>query len=155
MSTNRVNQIVDRLVEPGPLTAERFATLLGVPLTAGEVNPSWETYTFKLAGGPFAGGELRLNTAADGALLILEPREPPGLGEADVDRATLGARLGARPNPHIPPEGVDTEHFQRGAAKVAVQWTHTSRRLRSLVLNWEPPAAARPPATGEETKPGS
>jgi hypothetical protein len=147
MSTETVNQMVDRLVQAGALTAERFAALLGAPLQPGEMNPFWKTYTFELAGGPFAGGELRLNTAGDGALLILEPRDPPGLGQGDVDRAAFGPRLSRRPNPRIPPEGIETEYFQMDGVQVATQWTHTSRRLRSLVLKWPAPAQA-PAAAG-------
>jgi hypothetical protein len=155
MSAETVNQLVDRLVRAAPLTTESFAALLGAPLTPGESNPAWKTYTFVLAGGPFARGELRLNAAGDGALLILEPRDPPGLGEADLNPAALGQSLGVRPNPHIPPEGVDTDYFQNGAVQVAAQWTHTSRRLRSLILKWDPPSASVSPTTGEETEPAA
>ena len=48
------------------------------------------------------------------------------------------------PNPRIPPEGVETEYFQRGNVEVAAQWWRTSRKLRSLVLKWAPPASAAP-----------
>ena len=136
MSKAMVTQMVERLVEAGPLTAEGFTARLAAPLTAGERNPFWHTYTFALAEGPFAGGEVRVNTAGDGALVILKPREPAGLDAADVDRAALGARLGMRPNLRIPPEGVETEYFQKGGVEVATQWTRQSRRLRRLVLKW-------------------
>ena len=62
MSTETVNQIVDRLVQTEALTLERFAAQLGVGFQNGEINPFWQTYTFALDTGPFAGGELRLNT---------------------------------------------------------------------------------------------
>ena len=154
MSAETVNHVVDRLVQAAPLTTDRFAALLGAPLKPGETNPFWNTYTFELAEGPFARGELRLNAAGNGALLILEPRDPPGLGEGDIANAALGQRLGMRPNPHIPPEGIETEYFQKDGVKVAAQWTQTSRRLRSLVLTWEPPAAgAQAPAA--EIEPGT
>ena len=146
MSAETVNQLVDRLVQAAPLTTERFAALLSAPLKPGETNPFWNTYTFELAEGPFARGELRLNAAGTGALLILEPRDPPGLGEGDILSAALGQSLGMRPNPHIPPEGIETEYFQKKGVTVAAQWTQTSRRLRSLVLTWEPPPAAIPTA---------
>ena len=58
-----------------------------------------------------------------------------------MNRAALGARLGAEPNPQAPPEGIDTEYFQRDGVRVALEWTHTSRRLRSLVLEWAPVGA--------------
>lgn len=139
MNTDTVNQLVDRLVQPGALSAARFADLLGTALTPGEANPYWQTYTFTLAAGPFSGGELRTNTAGTGALLILEPRDPAGLGREDVDRAALGTRLSIEPNPDVPPEGLITETFQQGKVQVALQWTTRSRRLHSLVLEWPAP----------------
>jgi hypothetical protein len=142
MSSQTVNQLLDRLIQPGALTAERFAALLGAPLKPGETNPYWKKYSFELAEGPFARGELRLNTAADGALLILEPRDPPGLGPDGIDRAALGPSLGMLPNPDIPPEGTLSDYYQVGGVQVILQWTARSRRLRNLVLKWEPPATA-------------
>jgi hypothetical protein len=148
MSANTVNQLLERLVHAGALTEERFSALLGAPLKPGESSPFWQGFTFELMGGPFARGELRLDTAGDGALLILEPRDPPGLGQGDVDGAALGPRLGMQPNPHIPPEGIHTETFQKDGVQVALQWTSRSRRLHSLVLEWQPPAAAGTPPAG-------
>jgi hypothetical protein len=142
MSTISVDQIISRLTEAGPLEANRFAKLLGATLRPGEDNPFWRFFTFDLADGPFGGGELRLSSDGDRALLILEPRSPLGLGVADVDRTKLGAPAGMLPNPRIPPEGVDTEYFHQSGAHVAVQWTHVSRRVRSVVLKWEPKPAA-------------
>jgi len=142
MSTETVNQVVERLVQAGPLTEMRFAALLGATFQPSEMSPFWRGFTFELAEGPFARGELRLNTGEDGALVILEPRDPPGLGRGDVDRAALGTRLGMRPNPNIPPEGVDIEYFRKDAVQVTVEWTRNSRRLRSLALEWEPPTTA-------------
>jgi hypothetical protein len=146
MSTDTINQLVERLTETGPLTLERFSAQLGVTFEAGESNPFWSTYTAELPGGLFARAELRLHTSNTGALLILEPRNAPGLAQADVDTASLGEPLGMRPNPRIPPEGIESHYYRRGDARVTLQWTSTSRRLRSLVLEWEPPAAEGAPA---------
>jgi hypothetical protein len=148
MNSMPVNQVVDHLTEAGPLTPERFSQKLGVALASGEVNPYWNFFTFELPAGPFARGELRLNTDGNAALLSLVPRDPPGLTVANVDRAALGPRTGMRPNPSIPPEGIETEYFQRGNVEVATQWWRTSRKLRSLVLKWAPPASAAAPTTG-------
>ncbi|MEP7358936.1 MAG: hypothetical protein ABI847_16925 [Anaerolineales bacterium] len=142
MSGETVNQLVERLIQPGPLTAERFARLLGAPLKPGERNPYWTTHTFELAEGPFAGGELRLSAAGDGALLILQPRDPPGLGRADLDRSAWGPTLGMLPNPDIPPEGTLTDYYKKDGVELAAQWLSRSRRLRSLVLKWEPAGGA-------------
>jgi hypothetical protein len=129
--------MVNHLVRAEPLAPGTFEGLLGASLQVAEESPFWKRYTFELHEGPFSHGELRLNTPGNSALLILEPRDPPGLGESDVDRKKLGPRLGMRPNPRIPPEGIETEYFQKEGVQVATQWTHGSRRLRSLVLRWE------------------
>ena len=146
MSAETVNQIVARLAQPGPLTLEEFAARLGAPLAPSVDNPSWAFYSFQLAGGPFAGGELRLNKAGTAALLSLEPRDPPGLTAAALDAAAWGPRLSLLPNPHIPPEGADTEIYGLNGVRVSAQWLHTSRRLRRLVLEWPLPDGAGPAA---------
>ena len=144
MTVETITQMVERLAQAGPLTAERFAARLGARLRPAEANPYWETLTFELSNGPFARGEVRLKATGDGALLILEPRHPPGLGRADMDRAALGAPLGLAPNPQIPPAGVVTEYFQKNGVRVAAEWTSDTDQLRSLVLKWEPPQASSP-----------
>jgi hypothetical protein len=142
MSPLTVNQLVDRLAQPGPLELNRFAALLGASLAPAGDNPYWTFYTFALPEGPFARGELRLNRAASAALLILEPRDPPGVAEADLDTRAWGPVRNLLPNPRVPPEGVDTEEYAQDGVKVSAQWTHTSRRLASLVLEWAPRPAA-------------
>ena len=142
MATETATQLAARLAHTAPLTAERFTAALGADLHAAEMNQFWQTYNFQLPEGVFAYGELRLNAAGDGALLILEPRDPHGLVEAEVDRAALGRRRQMRSNPNIPPEGIDAEYFEMNGVAVIAQWTVRSHRLRSIVLKWE-----RPPAT--------
>jgi hypothetical protein len=135
-----VNALIERLVQARALEAGPFGDLLGVDLKPTESNPYWTFYPFKLADGPFSGGELRLKATGDGALLILDPRDPPGLGEDDIDRQALGERLGMVPNPRIPPEGIESEYFEIGVVRVAIQWTRTSRKLAGVILEWTPPS---------------
>jgi hypothetical protein len=138
-----VNELVARLAQPGPLAAARFAALLGTPLTPLDENPDWTFYSFTLPDGPFAGGVLRLSTDGDAALLSLSPRDPPGLTEADVDTAAWGPRRDAVPNPRLAPEGGDTLTYQLDGVTLSTLWTHTSRRLLNLALEWPgaPPEA--------------
>lgn len=145
MTTKTINQIIERLSECRPLSPERFAELLAVGMTPGAHNPYWMFFSFKLSDGAFVGGELRISAGGDRALMSLKPRDPPGLTASDVDKSTLGKRLGIVPNPHIPPEGADTESFAHEGVEIGLQWTHASRRLRSVVLKWEPRASPVPP----------
>ncbi len=144
MTTKTINQIIERLVACHPLSAVRFSELLSVELTAGAHNPYWMLYSFEMGDGAFVGGELRLSVDKDRALMILRPRDPPGMTTSDVDKTALGSRLGIAPNPNIPPEGADTEYFARDGVEIGLQWLHTSRRLRSVVLKWEPRISAEP-----------
>lgn len=138
MNDAGVNALIERLVQVRALEAGPFGDLLGVDLKPAESNPYWTFYPFTLADGPFSGGELRLKATGDGALLILDPRDPPGLGEDDIDRQALGEGLGMVPNPRIPPEGIESEYFNIGGVRVAIQWTQTSRKLAGVIIEWEP-----------------
>ncbi len=139
MARESVSQFVARLVQPGPLNAERFATQLGATLTRLDENPDWKFYTFVLPGGPFAGGVLRLSTDGAAALLCLSPRDPPGLTEAEVDQAAWGPPRSALPKPRIPPEGADLLAYQLEGVTLTTLWTHTSRRLVNVALEWPEP----------------
>jgi hypothetical protein len=156
MAAQTVNDLVARLTQPGPLEAARFETLLGANLTAAPDNPAWSFYTFELPGGPFAGGELRLNKNKPAALLILTPREPNSLTQAQLDTAAWGPRVSFRPNPHIPPEGADTYTYQVDGVNVSAQWHSASRRLRHLVLVWREPSLVgrTPPPNGGPARGG-
>jgi hypothetical protein len=140
MSDLAVNALIDRLVKVDALDVEHFGDLLGVDFKQADTNPFWTFYEFGLDAGPFSEGELRLNAAGDGALLILDARDPPGLGMDDIDREPLGPRQGALPNPRILPEGLDTEIFEVDGVTVSIQWTHTTRKLTSVILEWTPPS---------------
>ena len=137
MAADRVNSLVAQLAQPTRPDAARLAAVLGAVLTPSPDNPYWAFYTFTLGQGPFAGGELRLSKTGAGAWLLLNPRDPPGLGEAEVDRAGWGPLVSLLPNPRIPPEGADTEVYELGGVTISVEWLHTSRRLRSLALEWQ------------------
>lgn len=138
-SLHTVNEMVNRLAQIGPLSVEAFADLLGASLPVGDDNDYWTFHPFALASGPFGRGELRLSKAGNAALLILEPADPPGLNEDELDTTGWGEAVNLAPNPHIPPEGTDTYEYDVNGVKTSVQWTHQSRRLRNLVLEWSPP----------------
>lgn len=139
MGGDSVNRLVARLAQPGPLDAERMASLLGTPLQPSDEDTDWAFYKFELPDGPFAGGVLRLSRAGDAALLSLAPRDPPGLTEADLDSTAWGPRRDAVPRPRLSPEGADRLTYQLGGVTVSTLWTHTSRRLLNLALEWPAP----------------
>ncbi len=139
MAGDTVTQMVARLVAPGALDAERFASQLGTMLVRSDENPDWVFYTFDLSDGPFGDGVLRLKRTGDGALLSLSPRDPPGLTETELDISAWGLRRDAVPLPRIAPEGADRLTYPLGGVTVAVLWTHTSRRMVNLALEWPAP----------------
>jgi hypothetical protein len=150
MARDSVNALVARLAQPDPPDAGRMAALLGTTLERRHENPDWTFYSFALPAGPFAEGVLRLSAAGEAALLSLAPRDPPGLTEAEVDTTAWGKRRDAIPHPRLAPEGADLLKYQLDRVTLSALWTHTSRRLLSLTLEWPAPDAA-----GETEAPSS
>lgn len=136
MSAPTAAGLVHRLAVAGPPDVEGFAALLGTPLQADRESPAWRFYSFEWQAGPFAGGVLRVNLAGDAALLSLSPRDPPGLTEADLDPAAWGPRRDAVPKPRISSEGADLLVYHVNGVIVSALWTHTSRRLVNLSIEW-------------------
>jgi len=136
MSDPSINQILARLTEVEKPEAARLGELLGTTLTPVQENPGWTFYKFDLHEGPIPSGELRLSKSGDRVLLILTPAEQPGIYEKDIDMAQWGELSGIDVNPRIPPEGTDAYIYHANGVKLSFQWTHTSRRLRVIALEW-------------------
>jgi hypothetical protein len=136
MSGQSIHQLLSSLANVGTPEPENLAELLGTTLTLAQENPSWLLYKFELSDGIFAGGELRVGKSGGMALLILTPVEEPGLFEKDLDLAAWGEPRAIDVNPRIPPEGTDAYIYDIEGVKLSLQWTHSSRRLRSVALEW-------------------
>ena len=136
MTATSVNEIISLLTDITRLEAGEFASRLGAPLEQTDENPYWVFYDFKPAE-PFATGELRLGKPADRALLVLSLPEDSELKRADLDLSPWGQPRGLDPNPRIPPEGADAYLYEVNGVQVSFQFTHTSRRLRLVALEWK------------------
>ena len=143
MTAVSVNQIINSLTGVTRLAADEFASRLGAPLAQTDENPYWVFYDFKPAE-PFASGELRLGKQADRALVILSLPEASDLKRADLDLSAWGQLRGLDPNPRIPPEGADAYIYEVNGVQVSFQFTHTSRRLRAVALEWPGKAETGP-----------
>ncbi len=135
MSGETVNQMVGQLAR-GTLDAARLQGLLATTFKQSNENPYWTYYEFELKNGPFARGEFRLSKEGGKALLSLMAREEPALTENDLDLSQWGEVSNIRVSPRIPPEGTDAYSYNVEGVKVSFQFTHTSRRLRSVALEW-------------------
>jgi hypothetical protein len=135
MTGQSVNQTVEELVRPGALAVERFERVLGIDLKPSGDNPHWSMYTGELPGA-FAQVEVRLNKSAPKALVVLTPRAEPAITQAELDLAPWGEVQAIDPNPRIPPEGTDALIFHKDGVQVAFQFTHRSRRLRLVALEY-------------------
>ena len=82
------------------------------------------------------GGELRLSTSGDRALLSLLPREGQPLTESDLDLKPWGPATYLDINPQIPPEGTDAYSYTVSGARLSFQFTHVTRRLRTVTIEW-------------------
>jgi hypothetical protein len=136
LSSQPVDQLLKQLASGATPTVAGLQQVLGASLKVTQENPYWKFYQFEIAGGPFKGGEFRLSAAGDRALLSLLPRDEPGLVETDFDLRQWGAARNLDINPQIPPEGTDAYIYDVQGARLSFQFTHVSRRLRSVTLEW-------------------
>ncbi len=137
MSTQAVDQFVQAIVSAGAPTLAGLEKLLGTAPKPTQENPHWKCYEFELPGSPFQGGELRLNTAGDRALLSLMPRAQAPVAESDLDFKLWGPIQNLDINPQIPPEGTDAYIYVVQGARLSFQFTHVSRRLRTVTVEWD------------------
>lgn len=136
MSAEAVNTLVDQLLKLNAPDGAALGAALGTTLKQTSQNNFWTIYEFEQAGGPFAGGEARVSRDGARALLSLRPREDTPLLENALDLKPYGAVANIDANPQIPPEGTDSYIFRPGGVKVAFQFLHRTRRLRTLVVEW-------------------
>ena len=136
MSNQAVDQFVQAIVSAGTPTLSGLEKLLGTTPKLKQENPHWKFYQFELLPGPFQGGELRLSTAGDRALLSLQPREQAPVAESDLDLKPWGPLRNLDINPQIPPEGTDAYIYDVQGARLSFQFTHVSRRLRAVSIEW-------------------
>jgi hypothetical protein len=139
MSSQQVDQFLHTILNGGTPSLASAEKLLSASLKARQENPHWKFYTFELAGGPFQGGELRLSTAGDRALLSLTPRADHPLTESDFNLRQWGQANHIDINPQIPPEGTDAYRYNINGAGLSFQFTHVTRRLRTVTIEWPSP----------------
>jgi hypothetical protein len=138
MNTATVNQLVREVLREGP-NPERLQALLVTTFEIADENPAWTFYVFALSDGPFANGEFRHNKAGGRALLSLMARETSPVAERALDLKPWGPVQSINISPRIPPEGADAYVYRVGSVRVSFQFTHSSRRLRSVALEWGNP----------------
>ena len=136
MSSPQVDQLLKSILSAGVPTLPGAQSLLGAAPKAGQENPHWKFYALELPSGPFKGGELRLSTGGDRALLSLLPRDEQPLKESDLDLKQWGQASHIDINPQIPPEGTDAYSYTVNGARLSFQFTHVSRRLRTVTVEW-------------------
>jgi hypothetical protein len=135
MNGETVNQVVNEIVGVG-LHPGRLQEILATTFTKSDENPYWTFYTFGLKDSPFAGGEFRLSKEGGKALLSLMTGEGSPVNENDLDLSRWGQVRNINISPRIQPEGADAYVYGVDGAQVSFQFTHTSRRLRSVAVEW-------------------
>ena len=136
MSGQQVDELVKTVIGAGTPSVAGLEQQLGTTLKPTQENPHWKFYAFELAGGPFQGGEFRLSLAGDRALLSLSPRDSAPLTEAGFDLRQWGSATNVDINPQIPPEGTDAYTYAVNGTRLSFQFTHRSRRLRTVTVEW-------------------
>lgn len=135
MSDKTINQLIEALAQGAP-DVERLQSTLATAFKQSNENPYWTYYEFDLQNSPFVHGEYRRGKTGNKALLSLMPVVDTLVNENDLALERWGEVQNFRINPRIPPEGTDTFIYRIDNAQVSFQLTHTSRRLRSVVLEW-------------------
>jgi hypothetical protein len=134
MSGQSLNTTVDTLATSAAPSKEGVEAALGTSLKQTKDNPYWTFYEFRLDSDDVTGGEFRKGKDGKSALLILNPVD--SLTEDDLALAQRGTVKSIDINPRIPPEGTDTQIYDVNGVRVSFQFTHNSRRLRGLALEW-------------------
>jgi hypothetical protein len=136
MSAQQVDELVKTIISAGTPNAAELEKQLGATLKPTQANPFWSFYVFELASGPLQGGEFRISAAGDRALLSLTPRANAPLTEADFDLRQWGSATNVDINPQIPPEGTDGYTYAVNGTRLSFQFTHVTRRLRTVTVEW-------------------
>ena len=136
MSGQQVDELVKTVISAGTPTVAGLEKQLGTQLKPTQENPYWKFYAFEFAAGPFQHGELRLSLAGDRALLSLSPRDSAPLTEADFNLRQWGPAVNVDINPQIPPEGTDAYTYMVNGTRLSFQFTHVTRRLRTIAAEW-------------------
>lgn len=139
MSAQAVNQTIDKLAVATVPEKDGLEASLGTTLKQTRENPYWTFYEFELSNDDWTTGEFRRGKDENKALLILWPKD--GVLEKDLNLKQRGLVKNMDINPRIPPEGADSLIYDVNGVKVSYQFTHTSRKLRVVALEWTPPAA--------------
>lgn len=136
MSNDTVNPLVSQLAGSAPDVAH-LQEMLATTFKQTDANPYWVFYEFELKDEAFARGEFRLGKEGAGqALLSLWAREGSPVVEDALNLGQWGEVTGFNANPRIPPEGADAYSYNVNDVRVSFQFTHASRKLRSVALEW-------------------
>lgn len=136
MSAESINKIVEQLTQIPEPDLGAFQEALGAKPSPTKENPKWSMFELDLKHPSFDHADLRLAKSGSAALLSLWTPESNGTSEEDLDLTSWGEPVSIDINPRIPPEGTVAYVYLVNDVRVAVQMTHTSRKLRSLALEW-------------------
>lgn len=136
MGAVSLSNFVEALTGISDPDLETFVEALGgEPSPTGE-NPKWAMYELDLDHPHLERADLRLAKTGSGALLSLwaANKNPPT--EKDLQLDEWGQPISIDINPRIPPEGTVAFVYLVNDVRVSVQMTHTTRKLRSISLEW-------------------
>lgn len=136
MRANSLSTYVEDLTKVTDPDLEAFAEALGEQPSPTRENPKWAMYELDLDHPQLERADLRLAKTGTGALLSLWAinKNPPT--EKDLELGKWGQPISIDINPRIPPEGTVAFVYLVNDVRVAVQMTHTTRKLRSISLEW-------------------
>ncbi len=138
MSTHAIDAIVETLTHISDPEVGAIGEALNASFALGTEGPYWDGFRAQLAEGPLSEAEFRVSKIGEGALLSLWAKDEPGVHEIDLNLSRWGELHNIEINPGIPPEGTDSYIYRMEGVQVSFQFTHQTRKLRSIAIEWGP-----------------
>lgn len=138
MSSDDAMALIKSLLDVPTLDLSGFESVLGTPLSKTDENPSWAFYQFTPKDESLARSDIRIAKNKPAALVSLWFKEGEELAQDDFSLSEWGEPIDIDINPDLGPEGTFAYVYQAGQARLSFQFTYTTRRLRSVAVEWRP-----------------
>lgn len=138
MSSDNAVALIKSLLDVPALDLAGFESVLGTSLSKTDENPSWAFYQFSPKDESFMPCDLRIAKHKPAALVSLWLKEGEEPAQDDFPLSEWGEPIDIDINPDLGPEGTFAYVYQAGQARLSFQFTYTTRRLRSVAVEWKP-----------------
>ena len=136
MNTMSTQHVIQRLAQLPAPDETKIADLLGVELVQDEEDSHTRFLEAVSAPEPYDRVELRLGKQDPDGLLVLHVAEDQSIAHDALILPEYGEPTDIDVNPHVPPEGEETESYTVGVVELSFAATATSHQLLYVALQW-------------------